>query len=72
MSAICPLSGVKRTSLRYDATSAFDPNRTSLRRREYGMIRAYALRGRVTFIYDPVNPVVPAYMHELGSAASGF
>ena len=52
--------------------SAPDPKRTSLRRREYGMIRAYALRGRVTFIYDPVNPVVPAYMHELGSAASGF
>jgi putative ABC transport system substrate-binding protein len=27
---------------------------------------------RVTFIYDPVNPVVPAYMHELETAASSF
>ena len=28
------------------ASGANDPKQTSLRRREYGMIRAYALRGR--------------------------
>jgi len=27
---------------------------------------------RVTFIYDPVNPVVPAYMRQLETAASSF
>ena len=44
---VCALSAIGgRADIAKEAGDARDPKRTSLRRREYGMIRAHALRGR--------------------------